>query len=99
MLSLLTAGRRTPSSRWLTLPWTLALSSASRRLPTPSTSGKSRYIAASAASRNALPAVAALAWSDESFHVWAFACRWAWPLYWFAQGTMFWALFVVGHDW
>lgn len=25
--------------------------------------------------------------------------RWAWPLYWFAQGTMFWALFVVGHDW
>jgi fatty acid desaturase len=26
-------------------------------------------------------------------------CRWAWPLYWFMQGTMFWALFVVGHDW
>lgn len=25
--------------------------------------------------------------------------RWAWPLYWVAQGTMFWALFVVGHDW
>jgi omega-3 fatty acid desaturase (delta-15 desaturase) len=24
---------------------------------------------------------------------------WAWPLYWVAQGTMFWALFVVGHDW
>jgi omega-3 fatty acid desaturase (delta-15 desaturase) len=23
---------------------------------------------------------------------------WLWPLYWFAQGTMFWALFVVGHD-
>lgn len=22
-----------------------------------------------------------------------------WPLYWFAQGTMFWALFVLGHDW
>jgi omega-3 fatty acid desaturase (delta-15 desaturase) len=22
-----------------------------------------------------------------------------WPLYWAAQGTMFWALFVVGHDW
>lgn len=26
-------------------------------------------------------------------------CRLVWPLYWFAQGTMFWALFVVGHDW
>lgn len=23
---------------------------------------------------------------------------WCWPLYWLAQGTMFWALFVVGHD-
>jgi omega-3 fatty acid desaturase (delta-15 desaturase) len=23
----------------------------------------------------------------------------AWPLYWAAQGTMFWALFVLGHDW
>lgn len=23
---------------------------------------------------------------------------WAWPLYWAAQGTMFWALFVIGHD-
>lgn len=23
---------------------------------------------------------------------------WFWPIYWFAQGTMFWALFVVGHD-
>lgn len=22
-----------------------------------------------------------------------------WPLYWLAQGTMFWALFVVGHEW
>ncbi|MQL80568.1 hypothetical protein Taro_012996 [Colocasia esculenta] len=21
-----------------------------------------------------------------------------WPLYWFAQGTMFWAIFVLGHD-
>ena len=28
------------------------------------------------------------------------ACaRALWPLYWLAQGTMFWALFVVGHDW
>lgn len=25
--------------------------------------------------------------------------RLVWPLYWLAQGTMFWALFVVGHDW
>lgn len=25
--------------------------------------------------------------------------RFVWPLYWLAQGTMFWALFVVGHDW
>jgi acyl-lipid omega-3 desaturase len=24
--------------------------------------------------------------------------RFVWPLYWLAQGTMFWALFVVGHD-
>lgn len=24
---------------------------------------------------------------------------WLWPMYWLAQGTMFWALFVVGHDW
>ena len=22
-----------------------------------------------------------------------------WPLYWLMQGTMFWALFVLGHDW
>lgn len=22
-----------------------------------------------------------------------------WPLYWLAQGSMFWSLFVVGHDW
>jgi len=28
------------------------------------------------------------------------ADSWAvWPLYWAAQGTMFWALFVLGHDW
>jgi len=25
--------------------------------------------------------------------------RWGWTLYSLAQGTMFWALFVVGHDW
>lgn len=23
---------------------------------------------------------------------------WFWPIFWVAQGTMFWALFVVGHD-
>ncbi|KAK9057562.1 hypothetical protein SSX86_022398 [Deinandra increscens subsp. villosa] len=23
---------------------------------------------------------------------------WVWPLYWVAQGTMFWAIFVLGHD-
>ena len=28
------------------------------------------------------------------FNNWAF-----WPIYWVAQGTMFWALFVLGHDW
>lgn len=22
-----------------------------------------------------------------------------WPLYWVSQGTMFWAIFVLGHDW
>ncbi|KAI3461663.1 hypothetical protein Pfo_018326 [Paulownia fortunei] len=27
------------------------------------------------------------------FNSWVF-----WPVYWFAQGTMFWALFVLGHD-
>ncbi|URE36371.1 Omega-3 fatty acid desaturase [Musa troglodytarum] len=30
----------------------------------------------------------------------AFLDNWiAWPLYWVAQGTMFWAFFVLGHDW
>ena len=30
----------------------------------------------------------------------AAADSWAvWPLYWAAQGTMFWALFTLGHDW
>ena len=28
-----------------------------------------------------------------------FVRRMVWPLYWLAQGTMFWALFVIGHDW
>ena len=28
------------------------------------------------------------------FNSWAF-----WPLYWIAQGTLFWAIFVLGHDW
>lgn len=37
--------------------------------------------------------VAALAVAAYTINAW-----WAWPLYWFAQGTMFWALFVVGHD-
>lgn len=30
----------------------------------------------------------------------SFVNNWVvWPLYWIAQGTMFWALFVLGHDW
>jgi len=37
--------------------------------------------------------VAGLAIGAATLNAW-----WAWPLYWFAQGTMFWALFVVGHD-
>nr|XP_023919010.1 acyl-lipid omega-3 desaturase (cytochrome b5), endoplasmic reticulum-like [Quercus suber] len=28
-----------------------------------------------------------------------FNARSLWPLYWAAQGTMFWAIFVLGHDW
>jgi len=28
------------------------------------------------------------------FNSWIF-----WPIYWISQGTMFWALFVLGHDW
>lgn len=38
--------------------------------------------------------VAGLAAGAYALNAW-----WAWPLYWVAQGTMFWALFVVGHDW
>ncbi|KAK9804030.1 hypothetical protein WJX73_004657 [Symbiochloris irregularis] len=37
--------------------------------------------------------VAGLAIGAQTLDAW-----WAWPLYWLAQGTMFWALFVVGHD-
>ncbi|CAL9093128.1 unnamed protein product [Musa textilis] len=37
--------------------------------------------------------VALLALAAASLDSWTF-----WPLYWFAQGTMFWALFVLGHD-
>jgi omega-3 fatty acid desaturase (delta-15 desaturase) len=36
-------------------------------------------------------ALAAAAWWVDSTAVW--------PLYWAVQGTMFWALFVLGHDW
>lgn len=38
--------------------------------------------------------VTALAAAAISFNSWFF-----WPLYWPVQGTMFWALFVLGHDW
>lgn len=37
--------------------------------------------------------VGALAWGALALNSWA-----VWPLYWFLQGTMFWAIFVVGHD-
>ncbi|RRT73343.1 hypothetical protein BHE74_00004186 [Ensete ventricosum] len=37
--------------------------------------------------------VALLALAAASLDSWTF-----WPLYWLAQGTMFWALFVLGHD-
>ena len=38
--------------------------------------------------------VFALAAAAAYFTSWSF-----WPLYWAAQGTMFWAIFVLGHDW
>lgn len=38
--------------------------------------------------------VTALVAAAIGFNSWFF-----WPLYWPAQGTMFWALFVLGHDW
>eukprot|EP00798_Chlamydomonas_sp_ICE-L_P019522 gene19522-26197_t len=37
--------------------------------------------------------VAGLAVAAFTINAW-----WAWPIYWMAQGSMFWALFVVGHD-
>lgn len=38
--------------------------------------------------------VLALLAAATRFNTWFF-----WPLYWVAQGTMFWAIFVLGHDW
>jgi len=38
--------------------------------------------------------VAALGAAAAGVDSWA-----VWPFYWAAQGTMFWALFVLGHDW
>jgi omega-3 fatty acid desaturase (delta-15 desaturase) len=38
--------------------------------------------------------VAALGAAAADMDSWA-----VWPFYWAAQGTMFWALFVLGHDW
>jgi omega-3 fatty acid desaturase (delta-15 desaturase) len=37
---------------------------------------------------------AAASWTWRWWWGWAAV----WPLYWAAQGTMFWALFVLGHD-
>ncbi|CAL4989922.1 unnamed protein product [Urochloa decumbens] len=50
------------------------------------------YVARDVAVAAAL-ALAAAALGDSSY--WAAIL---WPLYWAAQGTMFWALFVLGHD-
>lgn len=38
--------------------------------------------------------VTALVAAAIHFNNWIF-----WPIYWISQGTMFWALFVLGHDW
>jgi len=38
--------------------------------------------------------VAALVVAAIRFDSWYF-----WPIYWPLQGTMFWAIFVLGHDW
>jgi len=61
-------------------------------------------IPASCFEKNAAKSFAYLAWDVAvvaGLAVAAFTVNawWAWPLYWLAQGTMFWALFVVGHDW
>ncbi|KAI9194983.1 hypothetical protein LWI28_010577 [Acer negundo] len=40
-----------------------------------------------------LVVVSALIAAAVYFNTWVF-----WPLYWVAQGTMFWAIFVLGHD-
>ncbi len=37
--------------------------------------------------------VAGLYWAAAAINQW-----WLFPIFWFVQGTMFWALFVVGHD-
>eukprot|EP00775_Hariotina_reticulata_P001283 gene1283-1626_t len=37
--------------------------------------------------------VATLAYLAHNYATW-----WSWPLYWAAQGTMMWAIFVLGHD-
>lgn len=56
--------------------------------------------------KNAVKSFAYLAWDvavvfglAAAAFTYAPAAPWLWPLYWLAQGTMFWALFVVGHDW
>ena len=41
-----------------------------------------------------LAIVAGLAIAANAINSW-----FVWPIYWLAQGTMFWALFVIGHDW
>ncbi|RZS10494.1 hypothetical protein BHM03_00041736 [Ensete ventricosum] len=38
--------------------------------------------------------IAALALAAGHLNSWIF-----WHIYWLAQGTMFWAIFVLGHDW
>lgn len=46
------------------------------------------YVARDVVAAAAMAVVAA--WLDS----WA-----VWPLYWLVQGTLLWALFVLGHDW